>query len=490
MFSSIASDIGLFGQFDYSAANASLDGLATSMNQAGIKTSSINWPAFRGAGMAARANEGLAESSALMEELADNSFSIAEGTRALVEIVNNDDHQRVVLSRKPFADRQEFYIADGRETRIKSRSECASDLSNANGDPAEVMLKIWCLQFNNEELTLDDNYFELGGDSLMAIGMIVEIEQAFGNLIPISHLINSPTPRKLIKKMGLTKDAASGSATDEDVQAYADWVIPLKETTSSEPPLFLIHGADGSVLFYREFANRLKTDRSIYGIESPFLQDTDHVIPETVEEIAAAYIEQILQVQSASPFFLAGYSFGGVIALEIAQQLESRGLRAEMTLLYDVPNPELLEHNSAIDRLKSFWRNQESTSTITKSLQLTKRIGQAVQDRATVELENRLAKRMSNDDVAGGFWRHKKCREHHMAVEEHYKPQTFGMPLSLVVATGNSSKFRTDETLGWSGVAANLNRIEVPGSHLELFDDPHVDNMVAATEEFLQKLTQ
>ena len=63
-------------------------------------------------------------------------------------------------------------------------------------------------------------------------------------------------------------------------------------------------------------------------------------------------------------------------------------------------------------------------------------------------------------------------------------------PLSLVVATGNSSKFRTDETLGWSGVAANLNRIEVPGSHLELFDDPHVDNMVAATEEFLQKLTQ
>ena len=77
-----------------------------------------------------------------------------------------------------------------------------------------------------------------------------------------------------------------------------------------------------------------------------------------------------------------------------------------------------------------------------------------------------------------------------MAVEEIYKPQSFAMPLSLVVATDNSSKFRTDETLGWSGVAANLRRIEVPGSHLELFDDPYADNMVSATEEFLQQATQ
>jgi len=54
LFSSIASDIGLFGQYDYSAANAYLDALAATMNQSGVRTSSINWPAFRGAGMAAR----------------------------------------------------------------------------------------------------------------------------------------------------------------------------------------------------------------------------------------------------------------------------------------------------------------------------------------------------------------------------------------------------------------------------------------------------
>jgi len=350
-----------------------------------------------------------------------------------------------------------------------------------------VMMAIWCQQFNNQDLTLDDNYFEMGGDSLMAIGMIVEIEKAFGNLIPISHLINSPTPRKLIKKMRLakeSKDVPPATAQSNTLQ-LADWVIPLKESDSDQPPLFLIHGADGSVLFYREFANSLKANRTIYGIESPFLQDTEHVMPETVEEIAAAYVEQIIKIQPKSPYLLGGYSFGGIVALEVAQQLQRKGLQAKMTVLYDAPNPEQLEHTSAIERLKTFWNNQESSSALSKSVKLTKRIRQAVTDRATVELENRLAKRKSVDDQAGGFWRHKKCREHHMAVEENYKPQSFSMPLGLVVATGNSSKFKTDETLGWSEVVSDLTCIEVPGSHLELFDGHHVGNMVAATDQLL-----
>ena len=72
-----------------------------------------------------------------------------------------------------------------------------------------------------------------------------------------------------------------------------------------------------------------------------------------------------------------------------------------------------------------------------------------------------------------------------MAIEENYNPQSFSMPLGLVVATGNSSKFKTDETLGWSEVVSDLTCIEVPGSHLELFDGHHVGNMVAATDQLL-----
>ena len=488
LFSSIASDIGLFGQYDYSAANGWLDGLATTMNQAGVKTTSINWPAIRGVGMAARTSQAVSESTPLIEELAENSFSIADGTLALIQIVNNDDHQRVVLSQTPFSQRQKFYINDGRETRLRSPAECNSDIFHAGDDPSDVMLNIWRLQFNNEDLTLDDNYFDLGGDSLMAIGMTIQLEEAFGRLIPISHLIGSPTPRKLIQKMGLAND--DSTAVKDTSKSSVDWIIPLKESTSSDPPLILIHGADGSVLFYREFANRLKTDRTIFGIESPFLQDADHSMPETVQELATAYVEQIVKLQTSSEFLLAGYSFGGVIAFEIAYQLQQRGLTAKMTLVYDAPNPALLEHTSALERLKTFWNRQESASAISKSMQLTKRIGQAVQDRATVELENRLSNRLANDSETGGFWRHKKCREHHMAVEEAYKPKKISAPLSIVIAKDNSSKFKTDESLGWSSLASKLIRFEVPGSHLELFEDPYLANMVTATEQALLQSTK
>ncbi len=491
LFSSIASDIGLFGQYDYSAANAFLDGLAESMNQSGVKTWSINWPAFRDVGMAARAEATQVDSSALLEELAGNSFSVAEGTEALIQIVNCDAHRRVVLSREPFSKRQSFYIDDGRETRLRSQAEINLESSDDQTNVSDRMLNIWRQQFNNDELTLDENYFELGGDSLMAIGLIAQIQQTFGNLIPISHLINSPTPRKLIERMGLVDraDAIDDRAVSKSSAAFpalaADWVVALNESSCSDPPLFLIHGADGSVLFYREFANRLKTGRRIYAIESPFLQDMNYAMPETVEELAATYTDQILKIQPSSPFLLAGYSFGGVVAVEIANQLKQRNMEVEMTLLYDVPNPETLKHESAVERLKSFWNQQESSSALSKSVGFTKRLGRAVRDRATVKVENRLAQRRSRDDQAGGFWRHKKCREHNMLIEESYRPNRIGTPLRLVVATGNGSKFGTEQTLGWSKVAGDLEFIEVPGSHLELFNAPYVEHMVAATEQFL-----
>ena len=96
---------------------------------------------------------------------------------------------------------------------------------------------------------------------------------------------------------------------------------------------------------------------------------------------------------------------------------------------------------------------------------------------------------MASDSDAGGFWRHKKCREHYMTVEQGYQPRPTTSPVSLVVAKDNSSKFKTDESLGWSGVATELERFEVPGSHLELFEDPYLANMVIATEQALLKST-
>ena len=494
-FSSIASDIGLFGQFAYSAANNYLDGLCQQMRDNPAEVFSINWPAFRDVGMAVRSQVDLSSDAALQREMAENSFTVAEGTKALVDIVSSRVHQRVALSKQPFSQRLAIAVQDGRSVGLPLAS-AVDDGSMEADDGVGVenrMLSIWRQQFGNDNLSIDEDYFELGGDSLMAVGMIAEIEKVFGKMVPISHLINSPTPRKLIQKLGLKPIESTGGAGD-DVESVGDelpaMIVELKASTSQKPPLFLIHGADGAVMFYRDFANRLETDSAIYGVESPFLSDANHEISGNVEDMASAYLAAMRIVQPGGPYRIAGYSFGGVVAYEIARQLEAAGAEVEFLVLYDIGNPALVKHNGALERLKMFWEQQETESTSTKLLNLTSRLGRAVKDRTAFEVEHRVAKLTSAAGIDSTFWRHKKAREIHMTIEESYVPQEVRCPVGVVVATGNSSKFRVDDKMGWGDLVSDLRVEEIEGSHLQLFDEPFVEGIVKATEVFLNEFEQ
>ena len=494
LFSSIASDIGLFGQFAYSAANNYLDGLCRQMKHdpvGGARVFSVNWPAFRDVGMAVRSQVDLSADAALQREIAENSFTVGEGTEALITIVNNPMHPRVVLSKQPFSGRLKTALQDGRSVTLRLQSETeATSIGDGSASVEDLMLGIWRQQFGNDQLTLDEDYFELGGDSLMAVGMIAQVEKVFGKMVPISHLINSPTPRKLIRKLGLVNDSietcTKQTETVEPELPVA--VVCLKQTESALPPLMLLHGADGAVMFYREFANRLNTQSTIYGLESPLLSDPEFQIPDSVEELAVGYVERIRVLQPQGPYRIAGYSFGGVLAYEIAKQLEVAGDKVETVIMYDIGNPALLEHNGAIERLKLFWDDQERRSTSEKLFSLTKRIGKAIKDRTTVEVEHRVAKLASSAVLDSNFWRHKRAREQHMLLEESYVPEPIGCPVRVIAATGNSSKFRIDESMGWSGVAADLRIESAEGSHLELFEAQYVGRLVHLTEKFLGEL--
>jgi amino acid adenylation domain-containing protein len=490
-FSSIASDIGLFGQFAYSAANNYLDGICQRVQHAGCSTKvfSINWPAFRDVGMAARSQVDLSTDAALQREIAENSFTVTEGTQALIEIVNNPLLPRVALSKQLFSQRLQVALEDSRSVDFSSY-EADNMFSKVTDMSVENrMMKIWRQQFGNEGLTLDDDYFDQGGDSLMAVGMIAMIESTFNKMVPISHLINSPTPRKLIRKLELddvaTKENRETRPEDTALPAIA---VRLKRSESQQPPLFLLHGADGAVMFYRDFANRLNTQSSIYGLESPFLNVPNFQIPDSVEELAEEYVKAILAIEPQGPYRIAGYSFGGVLAYEIARQIEKMGNQIEMVILYDVGNPALLQYNSWAKRLMIFWAQEKNNSLPTKLTNLAKRISRSVKDRASFEFENRLAKTISVDRLDNTFWRHKKAREQHMAIEERYAPEPVGFPARIVFATGNSSKLRVEEDMGWAGVASDLQVQRIEGSHLEIFDKEYVGEIVQATETFLLEL--
>lgn len=496
-FSSISADMGLFGQVDYSGANNVLDGLSASLNMQGVSCVSINWPAIVDVGMASRSANTISADAALARELKENSLFVSEAAGVLATVLATPSLHRVAIARTRFEDRRQSAILDGRESNLSSVA-AASVMENKGASSVETMLQIWQTQFGNEDLTVHDDYFDMGGDSLMAVGMIARIEQAFGKVVPISHLINSPTVDKLTRKLGLMEQDDLASSGDDaqparskkgyfDSDAAARNFVKLKDGDISKPPLILLHGADGAVMFYREFSRRLNTDRAIFAIEAPFLGNPEEGFGETVEAVATGYVDQLVQLQSEGPYVIAGYSYGGVVAYAMTVELESRGQTVENLIVFDIGNPARVEYRTAIKRLQAFWKAQDesTSSSFRKTLRLGRRTTKALKDRATREIEHRLAARQKDTEIDSAFWRHKKARKLHMEMEERYVPVSISAPLGVVIAKGNSSKFKLDQYMGWGDVASDISTVHIEGSHLELFDEPWLKGIVDATTKLL-----
>ena len=490
-FSSIASDLGLFGQVDYSAANAYLDGLAATLHRSGTPAYSLNWPAFRDVGMAAKTASSVNTISPdtsgidLAAELAQNSLSPAEAGPAILGVLAAAEHPRVTISPLPFRDRQEAATEDGRSSvpHTPTNSKLA-----ATKDPAEHMLSLWRTQLQNPTLDPADNYFDHGGDSLTAVTLTSKIEQAFGTPVPISYLLGTPTVEGLVAKLGLTGAAAQAS----DLPPHLHLLSPGSE---GKPPLILIHGADGGILFYRAFAKALGTGNPIYAIEAPMLHDLEASAPATLEEVATNYLETIVSHVPAGPVIIAGYSLGGIVAYDLAQQLQAPDVThpVEKLILIDTPNPALeTNYHTKFGRLKVFWNNLDEGTPIQKVCMLGERILSGTNTRIQHELELRRAAKIetsepaaTHDSMAGVPLRHVQCREQHTPLEDVYVPDAYPGVLHVLITDHIGDKFTYAKNLGWSYLASPLKTHTITGPHLQLFEPPYLATLLEATREIL-----
>jgi thioesterase domain-containing protein len=155
--------------------------------------------------------------------------------------------------------------------------------------------------------------------------MFVLIEKRLGIRLPLATLFQNPTVRTLASKIDKTAQ-------------LSDWnsLVPMR-ISGSRPPLFLVHGAEGNVLLYRNIAEYLGDDQPVYGLQSQGLDGTE-LTGVTIESIARQYIKEIRSVQSSGPYYLGGYCLGGTIAFEIAQQLRQAGESIALVALLETYN--------------------------------------------------------------------------------------------------------------------------------------------------------
>ncbi|HVA07273.1 MAG TPA: alpha/beta fold hydrolase, partial [Acidimicrobiales bacterium] len=171
----------------------------------------------------------------------------------------------------------------------------------------------------------DDDFFHLGGTSLLAVKLFARIEAKLGTRLPLAVLFEIATVAHVAEHI---EGKQAISFTTSAATADSEVVVPLRQGTG--PSLFLVHPNTGQVIMYRDLARQLPGDFNVYGIQAVGL-DRTRTPSRDVHEMTARYVKEIRSIQREGPYFLGGHCIGGLLALEIASQLELQG--AEVGLL-------------------------------------------------------------------------------------------------------------------------------------------------------------
>jgi amino acid adenylation domain-containing protein len=199
---------------------------------------------------------------------------------------------------------------------------------------------IWSSVLKIEKIGILDDFFEIGGHSMIAVTMIIKIEKEFGIRLPLATLFEQSNIQKLSKVI------ENGIKPDK-------WrsLVPLRPT-GSKKPLFLIHGLGLNVLLYTTIINYLDPEQPVYGLQAKGLNGTDRPL-ETIEEIASYYISEIMTIDSEGPYQLAGYSLGGNIAFEMGRQLTEMGKKVSFIGLLDAVAESPVNNDSILSYIES-----------------------------------------------------------------------------------------------------------------------------------------
>jgi amino acid adenylation domain-containing protein len=202
---------------------------------------------------------------------------------------------------------------------------------------------IWCSILKLEKIGILDDFFEIGGHSMIAVTLIIKIEKEFGVRLPLATLFEKSNIQRLAKVIddGITPDKWRS-------------LVPLRPT-GSKKPLFLVHGLGLNVLLYTTIINYLDSEQPVFGLQAKGLNGIEKPL-ETIEDIAKYYNSEIMTVDPVGPYNLAGYSLGGTIAYEMGRQLTAMGKQVNFIGLLDSVAEGSIDNLSVYDKIGSITK--------------------------------------------------------------------------------------------------------------------------------------
>jgi thioesterase domain-containing protein/acyl carrier protein/NAD(P)-dependent dehydrogenase (short-subunit alcohol dehydrogenase family) len=361
-------------------------------------------------------------------------------------------------------------------TVLCNRNEFASLGRKNPGQAVEEQLCGWWQEFLGlDHVDLDDDFFELGGHSLTGLQLFSEINKTYGLDLGLSTLFEMRTVRELAKCIRHAQEAG----TDEPF-AWSP-LVPIQPKGNLRP-LFVISGLGGNVVKFHNLSVLLGDNQPMYGLLPRGIDGKDSFHTQ-IEDIAADYVTAIRTTQPEGPYHLAGYSFGGIVAFEVAQQIVATGGQVALLALFDTIEWHYLQNaNTTLsprERLKSlyeeFRRDTLETSTVNYFIK---------------RLNKKFSKRTNGEEIGDSSSlpsQLESIEQVNASAAAKYKPKVYPGRLTLFRSTKRVGQEGKDESLGWRGLAAGgIDVFPINSTHFDMLREPSV---IELAEKLSRRLT-
>jgi amino acid adenylation domain-containing protein len=322
-------------------------------------------------------------------------------------------------------------------------------------DAEARMAKIWEQVLAIKPIGIHSNFFELGGHSLLAIRLLNRVEKEFGRKLMITALLQAPTIEKL-----------TAVALDESSALWSAIVAMQPEGT--RPTLYFVHGLGGTVMRFHDISKQMAPDQPFYGIQAQGL-DGKRPCLDRVEDMADLYLKDLREAQPEGPYYLGGYSFGGLVALEMAQRLRAEGQDVALLAMVDTYVVGQPAGDSLVQRFFALGFDQKLAYT----------------KRRLTRYRKGIKRRLDMLKMPAPL---KAVREACAVAEQRYRPKSYPGSIHLFRASDKGLRGLDGAEGGWRKYAQGGVEIhEIEGDHGNIVNQPKVRELVAAIKSAIDR---
>jgi amino acid adenylation domain-containing protein len=339
------------------------------------------------------------------------------------------------------------------------------------------LVQIWENVLNVRPIGVFDNFFELGGHSLLAVRLMAQIEQQFNQHLPLATLFQGATIEQLAIHLR--------QPTDTEVWSP---LVPI-QPKGDKTPLFCVHPGGGHVLCYFELAQHLGAEQPFYGLQA-FGMEASQKPKTTVEEMATDYLNVLQTVQKQGPYQLVGWSFGGVVAFEMARQLQAQGESVSFLGLLDTVTPAWFADNPK--------ESEANEAQLLVDLFAETNLALSVEQLQPLNLDEQLNYVIAQGQQANLFSPEVKPAHIKRLLDvyqanrkafQRYQSQVYHGKLTVFSATDRQDQLSPESSLGWEKFTTKaVESYPVPGNHYNMVRSPNVQALAKQLKRCLEQI--